>query len=102
MTTQPTPIDILTAFQSKRVFGLLPKLKDLGTWRAWMTVLKSIFGLPLDREDARILKQCTGRNSAPVGGAKETYLIIGRRGGKSFVSAVIAVYLACFVDFKRY
>jgi hypothetical protein len=97
-----TPISILEAFASRKVFGLLPKLKDIGTWRAWIVVLKAIFGLPFDKEDQRIFKQCTNRNSPPTGGARETYIIVGRRGGKSFIAAIIAVFMACFVNFKKY
>jgi hypothetical protein len=33
---------------------------------------------------------------------RETYLVIGRRGGKSFMSALICVYIACFSNFSSY
>ena len=35
-------------------------------------------------------------------GYSEAWLVIGRRGGKSFILATIAVYLACFKDWRRY
>jgi hypothetical protein len=38
----------------------------------------------------------------PVGGSKETYLIIGRRGGKSFISALVTCFIACFIDFNPF
>ena len=38
----------------------------------------------------------------PIGGSKETYLIIGRRGGKSFISALVTCFIACFIDFKPF
>ena len=37
-----------------------------------------------------------------LGCATEAWLIIGRRGGKSFVLALIAAYLACFFEYRRY
>ncbi len=42
----------------------------------------------------------TGRSEPPTAPFKEAALIIGRRGGKSRVLALIAVYLACFVDYS--
>ena len=32
----------------------------------------------------------------------EIYTIVGRRGGKSFISSLTAVYIACFSSFKHY
>jgi hypothetical protein len=36
----------------------------------------------------------------PEGGAREAWLVCGRRAGKSFVLALVAVFLACFVDWS--
>jgi hypothetical protein len=41
----------------------------------------------------------TGRTSPPMDGSNETYLVIGRRGGKSFISALVTCFIACFQDF---
>ena len=38
----------------------------------------------------------------PANGFKETYLIIGRRGGKSFISALVTCFIACFIDFTPF
>jgi hypothetical protein len=97
-----TPIDILTTLKSRTMFGLLPRLKSLKTWTAWLVVLKAIFGLAMTADELAIFREHTGRNSPPLNGSSETYLIIGRRGGKSFIAAIIACYLAAFVDFKKY
>jgi phage terminase large subunit-like protein len=32
---------------------------------------------------------------------REAFIIVGRRGGKSFISALIAVFLACFKDWRE-
>ena len=53
-------------------------------------------------DDLILFYRHTGRASPPIGGSKETFLIIGRRGGKSFISALITCFIACFIDFKPY
>jgi len=42
---------------------------------------------------------CTGRVSSPAAPFKEAMFCVGRRGGKSRVLALIAVFLACFKDY---
>jgi len=81
-------INIVDAIRSPRLFGCLPGFKSLDTWTAWLVVLKAIFGLPMTADDLAIFQRHTGRVSPPLGGSKETYLIIGRRGRKSFISAL--------------
>ena len=49
-------------------------------------------------DDRTIFRQCTGRDLPPAGGFRESWLIVGRRGGKSVILALVAVFLACFVD----
>jgi len=44
----------------------------------------------------------TGREKAPDGPFRELWAIVGRRGGKSFMSSIIAVYLALFHDYGKY
>ena len=44
----------------------------------------------------------TGHTDAPNEPATEAWLAIGRRGGKSFVLALIAVFLACFRNYRQY
>jgi hypothetical protein len=53
-------------------------------------------------DDLAIFHQHTGRTTQPTGGSKETYLIIGRRGGKSFISALITCFISCFIDFRPF
>jgi hypothetical protein len=91
---------ILTAIDDVQLFG--SHFKDPNTWAAWRVFLAALFGLPLADEQRQLFTQCTGREQPPQGGCNEAWLIIGRRGGKSFVLATIAVYLACFRDWRRY
>src|SRR5215510_3434799 len=93
---------IIEAIRNPKLFGSLPRFKKLDTWVAWLVVLKAIFGLPMTAEDLTIFNLHSGRTTPPPDGSKETYLIIGRRGGKSFISALVTCFIACFIDFKPF
>lgn len=94
-------MDIIEALQDKNLFGWL--LKDPATWGSWFTYLKALFGIPIkDEAELKLLKSCTGLAAQPVERVKESYVIAGRRSGKSFISAVIASYLAAFYDWRPY
>jgi len=70
-----------------------------GTWGAWWTFLSAVFALPLSADDTAIYRACTGRQAPPTSPAREVWTVVGRRGGKSRMAALLAVYLACF---RRY
>jgi hypothetical protein len=76
--------------------------RDRKTWSAWFTFLRTLFGLPVSDDDRVLFKQCTGRDDPPAGGVKEAWLVVGRRGGKSLILALTAVFLACFIDWLSY
>jgi hypothetical protein len=61
-----------------------------------------LFGLPLSPDDFELFRQCTARREVPEGGFTEAWLIVGRRGGKSMVLALIACFLAVFRDWRPY
>src|SRR5262249_2972161 len=92
----------IEAIKSAKLFGSLPRFRKLDPWAGWLVVLKAIFGLPMTAADLSIFQLHTGRTSPPSGGSKETYLIIGRRGGKSFISALVTCFIACFIDFTPF
>ena len=93
-------IDIVNAISDKNLFGSI--FKDLNTWRAWLVALKAIFGLPMSDEELALYQECTRRENPPQKPFKEIYLIVGRRGGKSFITAVVAVFLAIFRDYSEF
>jgi hypothetical protein len=93
-------MNILTAMDDLKVFG--QHFKQPATWAAWRTFLVALFGLPMNGAQRRLFQECTGRERPPEHGATEAWLVIGRRGGKSFVLALIAVFLACFRDWRPY
>ena len=48
-----------------------------------------------------LYQQHTGRTVAPGSPRKEAWLVVGRRGGKSLIAALVAVFLACFRDYRK-
>ncbi|CAN2533038.1 hypothetical+protein [Methylocapsa aurea] len=71
------------------------------SWRPWRAFLTALFALP-DEDGSELYHLATGRQSLPEGPFTEAALIVGRRGGKSRVLALIAVYLAVFRDYAPY
>jgi hypothetical protein len=94
-------MNVIDALHSKDIFG--PLFKDLSTWHAWEVYLRGLFGLPIETAEDRVLfKDCTGLEGTPGEKVRESYVIAGRRSGKSYTSALIAVFLACFKDWRPY
>jgi hypothetical protein len=96
---KPT-ISILDAMEDDQLFGT--HFHDTESWEAWKAFLASLFGLPMDEDQLCIFRECTNRQQPPEGGTTEAHLVCGRRGGKSYILATIAVYLAAFMDWKQY
>lgn len=69
---------ILEAMRDPNLLG--SSLRDPESWQAWEDFLAALLGLPTE----------------PI---REAWLIVGRRGGKSRIAALGAVYLACFRDY---
>jgi Terminase large subunit, T4likevirus-type, N-terminal len=88
---------ILAALDDKHVFA--PHFKGT-SWAGWKAMLAALFALPMDDDGLALYRQCTGRATAPASPFTEAALIVGRRGGKSRVLALIAVYLAVFRDYR--
>ena len=62
----------------------------------------SILGHPMSADELALYRKHTGREAAPTKAFDEAWLVCGRRGGKSRILALIAVYLACFRDYRPY
>jgi hypothetical protein len=93
-------VNILQAIADPQVFG--HAFKDKRTWAAWQTFLAALFGLPMTPGQLVTYQRCTGRTESPTGPLYEAWLVVGRRGGKSFMLAVTAVFLAAFKDWKPF
>ena len=79
-----------------------PWFRDRTTWQAWRVFLRALFALPMEPGDQDLYRQCTGREQPPEAPVTEAWLIVGRRGGKSFIVSLIAVYLAIFRDYRPF
>jgi hypothetical protein len=87
---------ILEAIRDENLFGAW--FRDRATWKSWRTFLGALFALEI--EDEALYASCTGGRPLPMRQAREGYLIVGRRGGKSFICALIGVFLATFRVYK--
>jgi hypothetical protein len=83
----------------ENIFGDQFKAKS---WDAWKTFLRALFGLPISIAEMNLYKQCTARSDLPRSQPGEVYLVIGRRGGKSIICALIATYLATCRNYEKY
>lgn len=90
-------MNIIDAIDDPAILG--GAIKDPETWAAWRAFLKALFGLPMDDAEAEVFRTCTGRETLPTVAFAAAWLICGRRGGKSFALALIAVFLAIFRDY---
>jgi len=91
---------ILDAIRDERLFG--KAFKDEATWRGWFVFLAALFGIAMLRAEADVFRACTGRSGLPDRPFREAWLVCRRRSGKSFVMALIAVFLACFRDSRPF
>jgi len=70
------------------------------TWKAWRSFLAATFALPMDDDALATYRKHTGRDDIPSAQFREAFAIVGRRGGKSAVAALIATFLAVFRDYS--
>lgn len=91
-------ISIVEAMRDPNLFR--PLFKDLASWGAWQTFLKALFALPLKKAEVALYRQATGRETVPGQPFREAWVVAGRRSGKSFIAALVGVYLACFKDYR--
>ncbi|VTZ28455.1 conserved hypothetical protein [Methylocella tundrae] len=91
-------MNILEAIDDPHLLG--SAIRDHESWKAWRALLAALFGLPLDDYGARLFRDCTGRAEAPVAAFGFLWLVCGRRGGKTFVMALLACYFGLFRDWS--
>lgn len=91
------------------IFGrtLLFPHPDYKTWKNWELFLKKVYGLPVyGKEGKNFIIECTKRGDLidkdKTPGFDNVFAIIGRRGGKSRISGLVAAYEALFVDWSQY
>jgi hypothetical protein len=90
-------MNVLDAINDNKIFG---QHFRGDSWQSWRVFLSALFGLPLNAEQLKLYQQCTGRTVAPRMPASECWVCCGRRAGKSFALATIAIFLSCFRDWR--
>ena len=88
---------ILDAMTDAQLFGGTFGGDSFAAWRA---LLGGFYGLPLTDAEAETFMGITGRSETPQNAADELWLAVGRRGGKSHVAALLAIYEAAFKDHR--
>lgn len=92
-------MNVLQAIADAKLFA--PWFKR-GDWSAWLAYLTALFGLPMTPEQAETYRRHTGRTTPPATAFAEAWLVIGRRGGKSFTMALLAVFVGCFREYRMH
>jgi hypothetical protein len=72
------------------------------SWAKWRVFLAALFAEAPSAEDLEAYRERTGREAWPQAPFVEATLIVGRRGGKSRILALIATYLATMRDYSPY
>jgi hypothetical protein len=91
---------LIDAMDDPNLFA--PWFKNPKKWESWRAFIKSLFAIPLSAHEQSIFRDCTQRANTSSKPVRECWLAVGRRGGKSFVLALIAVFLACFSNYAQY
>ncbi len=64
---------------------------DLSSWQKWLSFLRVLHGLTTFADEHETIQACTGRDpqKLPDEGFTEALLLVGRRGGKSKMTALV-------------
>ena len=92
-------MNVVQALESPKLFA--PFFAS-DSWAPWKSALAALFGLKLTDEQALLYRQCTGRSQLPEKAFREACFVIGRRGGKSRILALVATYVAAFLNHEPF
>jgi len=92
-------MNILEALDDPYLFG---GMFDAPSWQPWRAFLCALNALPMSDAHMALYRHHTGRVAPPSKPARYAELVVGRRGGKSRLLALIATYLGCVLDHSAY
>jgi hypothetical protein len=92
----------MTLLEALRDPNLFARFFRGKSWSAWRVFLAALFAEATDEAGLELYRECTGRTAWPERPSTEAELVVGRRGGKSRILALVATYLACFVDYRPF
>ncbi len=75
-------------------------LGDPTDWQPWRTFLKTLAAVPLSPAERPLFERCTGRTAEFTEPVHEAWVVVGRRGRKSAIAAVLGVHAAVHVDWS--
>jgi hypothetical protein len=93
------PVQAASMRQALEDPQLLGSVMPGSSWLPWRSILIGGNGEALTPEERESFTRLTGRACEPMEPCEETFVIAGRRGGKSRAAAVKAVFAAAFVDY---
>jgi hypothetical protein len=88
---------IIEAIDDPDLFG---GMFEAPSWEPWRAFLAALQALPMTAEQLNRYRHHTGRFEPPTKPARYAELVVGRRGGKSRILALIATYIACVIDHR--
>jgi hypothetical protein len=91
-------MNLLQAMDDPKLFA--PWFRGAEHWAAWRVFITALFGHAMTGDQAEVYRKHTGRTELSSDPFREAWLVIGRRGGKSFIMALLAVFLAAFKDYS--
>lgn len=92
-------MNIIEVIEDEKLFK--PLFGNIKTWEAWLSYLKALFALESPRDnDIATFKELSQSAEWPARPYRESYVVCGRRSGKSTIVSVVAVFLALFKDWK--
>lgn len=92
-------LTIIEAMDDDALFGKAFN-RNRKSWAPWRVALKALFGLPLSDSELPIFTELTARHEPPDQQAREAWFVCGRRARKTFIAAVIGLYMAAFIDWR--
>ena len=92
-------MNVLQAMDDPAMFG--SHFKG-ASWDPWRAFLAGLHGLPMTAAQLALYQHHTGRQEAPTESFTEAALVIGRRGGKSRILALLGTVLATGRDYRPF
>lgn len=89
-------MNVIEAMSDPQLFGNQFRGES---WDHWRALLAGFYGLELTADQRTMYETLTQRTDTPAPTFRELWLSIGRRGGKSNIAALIAVFEAFFNDY---
>ncbi len=70
-------------------------------WTPWFAFMAALRGEPMTRDERKFYRRCTRRQDRPRHPFGEAWVVVGRRGRKSAVAAIIGCYMAVYGKWPR-